>query len=681
MNLNTPVEQLNGIGPSYVKKLKKIGIYSVQDFLFYFPRKYQDLSNIISIKEIKPGQTATIKGTVWQIVSKKAKNRRMHITEAIICDEKNLLKAVWFNQPYLTKSLQSGEEIFLSGRVELKNNQVVMISPVWEKVSKDLYHLGRLVPIYSEIEGLTSRWLRYQIMPLLKFVNNIKDYLPKEVKDRENLIDLSLALKQIHFPSNRLSLIKAKERLAFDELFPILLYGLKLKSEFSKERANEINFDEGFAKFFAERLPFRLTDAQKRVCCEVFEDFKKKSPANRLIQGDVGSGKTVVAALAMGMTAVNRFQSLFIAPTEILAMQHFHKVNELLSGFNIKTEILVGSTKKKDRENIIKGCISGEIDILIGTHSLISPEVIFNKLALAVIDEQHRFGVNQRQSLKKESGNNKYPHFISMTATPIPRSLQLTVFGDLDVSVIDELPPGRQMITTRIVPAFKREAAYNFIKKNITEGRQSFVICSLIEESEKLPLKTVIKEYHNLKNIFSDFRVGLMHGRLKSIEKAKIMIAFKKKELDILVSTSVVEVGVDVPNANIMVIENAERFGLAQLHQFRGRVGRGEHKSYCFLFVGTDINNDSSTSRRLESLVNTNDGFKLAEVDLEIRGPGEFLGTKQAGWSDFKIAKFTDTKFISRVRETANWYFGIDPSFEKSSNLKEKVESVSYARE
>ena len=705
MNLNTPVEELSGIGKTYAKKLQSLGIAKVEDFIFYFPRRYEDYSNITSIVNAKPGETVTLRGGVWQIANRKARNRRMTITEAIISDGTGTMKITWFNQPFLKTSIKVGDEIVVAGRVELNFNQIQMASPSWEKFSDDLKHSGRIVPVYPETEGVTSKWLRYQIKPILKLVYNIKDYLPENVKEKYELADLPNALRAIHFPNNRLDLAEAKKRLGFDELFPILLSGVKQKIGMTKEKANPINFNETVAKEFVDSLPFTLTNAQKKVSWEIIKDLKKDYPANRLIQGDVGSGKTIVAAFAMYLVVKDNCQAIMMVPTEILARQHFASLCKIFEPFGIGVGLVTGKeallkcqmsnvkcqndNSKIKREELLKLIKNGEVDILVGTHSLISPDIQFKNLALAIVDEQYRFGVDQRQALRKESGiarvgplQGVFPHFLSMTATPIPRSLQLTIFGDLDVSVIDELPPGRQQVTTKIVESKDRQLAYEFIEKQLSSSRQCFVICPLIEESEKLDLKTATEEYKNLsENIFPKFKVGLLHGKMKPAEKEQIMNDFSLGNLNILVSTSVIEVGVDIPNAVVMVIEGAERFGLAQLHQFRGRVGRGADKSYCFLFTNTNLDLDTGTSKRLKMLAQSQDGFKLAEADFEIRGPGEFLGKRQHGWSDFKIARFTDLKFIGKVREAAEWYLSLDPEIKASPKLKERVEKINYARE
>jgi len=693
MNLNTPVEELSGIGKTYAKKLQSLGIAKVEDFIFYFPRRYEDYSNITSIVNAKPGETVTLRGGVWQIANRKARNRRMTITEAIISDGTGTMKITWFNQPFLKTSIKVGDEIVVAGRVELNFNQIQMASPSWEKFSDDLKHSGRIVPVYPETEGVTSKWLRYQIKPILKLVYNIKDYLPENVKEKYELADLPNALRAIHFPNNRLDLAEAKKRLGFDELFPILLSGVKQKIGMTKEKANPINFNETVAKEFVDSLPFTLTNAQKKVSWEIIKDLKKDYPANRLIQGDVGSGKTIVAAFAMYLVVKDNCQAIMMVPTEILARQHFASLCKIFEPFGIGVGLVTGKeallkcqmsnvkcqndNSKIKREELLKLIKNGEVDILVGTHSLISPDIQFKNLALAIVDEQHRFGVDQRQALRKESGiarvgplQGVFPHFLSMTATPIPRSLQLTIFGDLDVSVIDELPPGRQQVTTKIVESKDRQLAYEFIEKQLSSSRQCFVICPLIEESEAESMRNVKsakEEYEKLKKIFSDFSVGLVHGKVKTKEKDKIMQDFKEKKYDILVATPVVEVGIDIPNASIIIIETAERFGLASLHQLRGRVGRSGIKSYCLLFSDSFY----ASQNRLKYMAEIHNGIKLAEIDLKFRGPGDAFGTHQHGILKLKVADIFNTKLLAESKDYAeNYYKNLD----KHPKLKNKLQ-------
>jgi len=666
-DLSTPVENLPRIGPDYCQKLSKLGIKKVEDLLFYFPRRYDDFSQITPISQVRSGQIVAVRGKVLEIANQKTPRKGMVLTSALLSDSSGSIKTVWFNQPFLTRNIRKGDELILAGRVEWNYRELVLQSPAYEKITfrgrkADLKHVGRIVPVYSETEGLTSRWLRAQIKPLLKLAEQLQDYLPQEIRQNQGLIDLPRAIKQIHFPDDRTTLAQAKERLSFDELFLLQISRLRQKKEWQKASAPKIEFSQDLAKRFVQSLPFKLTDAQRRAAWEILQDLAKPVPMNRLLEGDVGSGKTVVAALALLLVARNGYQAALMSPTEILARQHYDKISQMLEPFQIEVALLVGSTKEGERTEISQGILSGKIRVIIGTHTLIQEEIQFDKLALAIIDEQHRFGVKQRQALKEKNQAPWTPHFLSMTATPIPRTLALTIFGDLDISVIDQMPPGRQKIVTRLVPPTKREAAYQFIRGQIEEGRQVFVICPLIEESDHLGVKSATREYEKLSGqVFPDLAIGLLHGKLSAREKEKVMRDFAQNKLQLLVATSVVEVGIDVPNANIMVIEGAERFGLAQLHQFRGRVGRDKHKSYCFLFTDSQAEN---SLRRLQALVNIDNGFELAQIDLEMRGPGEISGTLQHGLPDLKMASLLDGRLIKRTREVAEQLIEKDAFFE-----------------
>lgn len=676
ITLNSKISELGGVGAGYAQKLEKLRIMTVRDLLFYFPRRWDDFSKITPIRDIKVGETVSVRGTVYDISTKRSKRGRA-VTEVILSDDTGTTKAVWFNQPFLEKNLQKGEEVFLAGTLEWNYGQIAFASPAYEKVHddtgvEDLRHVGRIVPVYPETEGVTSKWLRSKIVGLAKLVYGIKEYLPEEVKKRHELMDLSAAIRTMHYPENFDELKKAQKRFLIENLFCLFCSVLAVKKGETTDRAIAIPFDEATGKKFVESLPFELTDSQRKAAWAILKDIGKSEPMNRLLEGDVGSGKTVVAAMVALMTAHRGYQVAILAPTEILAHQHYESFRALLKGFEIKVALLTGSAKPTEKKEILKGLADGDIQVIIGTHALISPEIKFWALALVVVDEQHRFGVDQRMALKTANGENgKMPHFLSMSATPIPRTLALTVFGDLDISVLTDMPPGRKRVQTNLIPPEKREDGYRFIDQKIEEGRQVFVICPLVSASDKLGVKSAEEEAVRLdKSIFAHRKVGLLHGRMKSEEKAKVMNDFKEKKIDILVSTSVIEVGVDVPNATIMVIEGAERFGLAQLHQFRGRVGRGEHQSYCFLF--TETWSDLIESR-LNALISSENGFELADRDLEIRGPGELLGLKQSGKIDETLlAAMKDPRIIGEVRETAEKFLEIR-KVEDFSGLAEKV--------
>ncbi len=658
ITLNSKLEEISGIGPAYINKLNKLGINVVRDFLWYMPRRWDDYSHLVPIKEIQPDKTVSVKGKVWEIGNKKTKNG-LNITEAIIADDTGTIKAVWFNQPFLLNILKAGDDVCLSGKLEWNKNSIGMVSPVFEKINDDddLTHAGRIVPIYPETEGISSKWLRSKIKPLMKLIYSIRDYLPEEIKKEQKLIDLPAAIRQMHFPEDVSQLKKARERLDFDEMFLLQLAVLNSRKKLSRERSIAIPFNETLIKSFVHDLPYQLTNAQRKSAWEILQDISRMQPMNRLLQGDVGSGKTIVAAIAMLNTAISSNQAVLLCPTEILVKQHYLLISKMLKPFDIDCAMLTGSTSKSEKEEIYSKIREGEIRIIIGTHALLEKGVEFWRLGLAIVDEQHRFGVEQRAALRKESLSTKtLPHFLTMTATPIPRTLSLTLFGDLDISILDELPLGRKSIITRIVPNQKRHDGYHFIEEEIMKGRQAFVVCPLVGEdvNQENDRKSVVAEYQNLKkNIFPKLAISYIHGKMKSHEKEKIMSDFAAGETDILVSTSVIEVGIDVPNSTIMIIEDADRFGLSQLHQFRGRVGRGIHQSYCFLFTKSE---SDAVIKRLNALVQTNSGFKLSEVDLEIRGPGDFIGARQHGLPDIKMKNLMDLVLIKKCRMAANSY-------------------------
>jgi ATP-dependent DNA helicase RecG len=682
MDLRTNVLDIPGVGESYAHKLEKLGINSIEDLLLYLPRRWDDYSNILPITQIQPGETVCVHGEVWQINNKKSK-RGLNITEAIVNDKTGTIKAVWFNQPFLTKNIKVGDQLFLAGKVEWTMQSFSMVSPSYEVTktegeteSSDLTHVGRIVPVYPETEGISSKWLRSKIKPLMKYIYSIKDFLPNEIKDENQLVDYPAAIRQMHFPENNVQLKRAMDRFDFDEMFLLQLAVLNSRKSLQKEKSIAIPFAEKEIQDFVQSLPFDLTKAQRKASWEIIQDMAKKEPMNRLLQGDVGSGKTMVAAMAIVNAAANDTQSVLLCPTEVLAKQHYKKLVRLLDSQKIEVAILTGSTPKQERTELLSRIHDGDVKVVVGTHALLEKDVEFWRLGVAIVDEQHRFGVEQRAALRKESkASGTVPHFLSMTATPIPRTLTLTLYGDLDVSILNEMPKGRQRIITKLVPKEKREVSYQLIAGELKKGRQAFVVCPLIgeettgdeEELQKeleisafaelekkvdddLERKTVLNEYQNLKKVFPEFRIEFLHGKLRPAEKEQLMTDFAAGEIHILVSTSVIEVGIDVPNATIMLIEDADRFGLAQLHQFRGRVGRGEHLSYCFLFSNS---RNPETAKRLLAITETTDGFKLAEADLELRGPGEFIGKKQHGLPDVKMKNLLNTVLIKKCRDAA----------------------------
>lgn len=680
--LNTPIQNISRFSPGAVKKLEKLKIKTVRDLLYHFPSRYDDFSNFTPISEIKPGFQSSARGTILNAKNIRIFRRNMVLTEVIIEDDAGAIKSVWFNQPYLINQFKPGRLINLSGKVVASKGRLCFSNPAYEivgygeqKNKKEPLHTGRLVPVYPETSGLTSRWLRFAVKPVLKFANQLPDILPNEIRKNYRLPNLIHALSQIHFPEKIENAQLARKRFAFEELFILQLLMGQERLKLRQKTAPIIKFDETAVKKFVESLPYKLTDDQKKVSWQIIKDIERPKPMNRLLEGDVGSGKTIVAAIAAYLAALNGHQAVFMAPTEILSRQHFEKISSLLKNLKIPIGLLTSSEARIDGQKIgkkdfLKEVENGSVKILIGTHSLIQKNVVFKNLALIIIDEQHRFGVNQRAALLK---NSKFliPHLLSMSATPIPRTLGLTVWGDLDLSLIKEMPKGRKNIITKTVPPQKRDWAYEFIKNEIKKGRQAFVVCPLIEESEKLQVKAAKKECERLKTeIFPHLKIGLLHGRMKAKEKEKIMSEFLNRDLDILVTTSVVEVGIDVPNATVMMIEGADRFGLASLYQFRGRVGRSEYQSYCLLLTDSTL---VSVNERLRAIESAQSGFDLAERDLEMRGPGDFAGVRQSGLPDLAMASLTDLKLIEETKEAAKMITAADPYLKKYPILLSRV--------
>jgi ATP-dependent DNA helicase RecG len=670
--LDSLVTTILGIGPRHAKRFKRLGVETIRDLLYLFPRRYNDFSSLKTINQLEYGEEVTIIGTVWQTKARKTRSGGVIVT-SIISDGTGTIQATWFNQPYLVKRLPAGRKIVLSGKIDEYLGRLVFQSPEWEPLEKELIHTARLVPVYPLTKGLSARWLRRLMKKTVDYWSKrLPDHLPARLRDRASLMDLETAIGQIHFPESEESLRRARRRLSFDEFFLIQLGVQRQRHLWRSQTGRPLTIDEELLGSFLQSLPFALTNAQQRVLREIVNDLRQPYPMSRLLQGDVGSGKTVVAAAAMLLTVANGCQAVMMAPTEILAEQHYKTITELLENIQSPTTVrlLIGSLTPLEKKRIHEEAAAGDANILIGTHALIQEGVEFKDLGLAVIDEQHRFGVRQRAILRQKGVTESVPfagpvcpHVLVMSATPIPRSLALTIYGDLDISVIDELPPGRREIKTRWLLPRERERAYSFVRSQIEKGHQAFIICPLVEESEKVEAKAAVEEHKRLqKVIFPDLKLGLLHGRLKGEEKEEVMAAFKRGEFDILVSTSVVEVGIDVPNATVMLVEGANRFGLAQLHQFRGRVGRSEYQSYCLLL------SDSPTpeaQERLRAIEATQDGFALAEKDLELRGPGEFFGTRQSGLPDLKLARLSDVRILEQARTEAQALFREDPDLSK----------------
>jgi len=671
---------IRGISSSLAAKFGKLGVKTIRDLLYFFPRRHLDYSQRKFISQLTEGDEQTIMANVWEAKLVMPGGRRS--TEAIVGDETGNTRVVWFNNPYLVKTLTPNTRLVISGRVSLFGGRHVFESPEWELAEdKELIHTGRLIPLYPLTQGLRPRQVRKLMKEVVdQWAWQVTDFLPPELRERCDLLELPRAISQAHYPDDETAIDSARTRLAFDELFLLQLGVLGRKRDWQEgQPGNPLLVRNEVLDIFLKSLPFELTPAQQRVLKEILADLTRKQPMSRLLQGEVGSGKTVVAAAALIMAAANNYQGAFMAPTEILAEQHFTNVCHLLSRAGkeeggedylrrysgllaqpLTVALLIGDITPAKKQGLQQQIQSGEIDIIIGTHALIQKGVEFQKLGLAVVDEQHRFGVAQRSALRQKGFS---PHVLVMTATPIPRTLALTLYGDLDLSVIDQLPPGRQEIKTKWLHPAQREKAYTFIRRQVAGGRQAFIICPLVEESEAIQAKAAVAEYERLaEEVFPELKLGLLHGRMSASEKDEVMRHFRSGTLNILVSTPVVEVGIDVPNATVMLIESADRFGLSQLHQFRGRVGRGEEQSYCLLLTE---NPSIVAKERLDSIEKIQDGFTLAEEDLKLRGPGEFFGTRQSGLPDLRMAKLSDIALLEMARAEAMKLFQVDPALAK----------------
>ena len=707
LQLTDPVSKVRGVGPRYLEYLHKMGIDTVKDLLWHFPFRYEDFSQIKKINELQPNETCTIVATITKVYLHRSFKKRMFIIEAKAQDDTGEINILWFNQTFIIKNIPPGTTVSLSGKTKAKGKKIILVSPTYEIIShekldqdffKNLKHTGRLVPIYSETEGLTSKVFRYLIKPLLNQVS-LKEYFPSWLLNKYQLLPLKTALSQIHFPDSLELASKAKNRFIFESLFFSKIYLLKIKQQINVLPFPKIKLDIPLLKSFVNSLPFELTLAQKKSIWEIAQNMQTNL-MNRLLEGDVGSGKTIVAIAASLLVYNSQYQVALLAPTEILAHQHYEKFKTFLKNHKVRIALLTskgakiyddGLEGKITKRNLNKIINSYLPIIVIGTHALIQKNIQFNKLGLVIVDEQHRFGVEQRKKLLSSSSNNKeVPHLLSLTATPIPRTLALVFYGDMDISILDTLPSGRKQIITKIVTPSQKHKIYDFIRSEVEKGHQAFVICPRIEEeqidslnvnasnllslAEKLnyEVKAVKKEYKKLQEeIFPDLKVAMLHGKMKPEEKENIMKQFQENKINILVSTSVVEVGIDIPNATIMVIEGAEHFGLAQLHQFRGRVGRSHYQSYCFLFTES---NNSKVYSRLKALVEYNDGFKLAEIDLALRGPGELLGTKQSGIPDLLMKSLINKEMLSSAQEAALVVLKEDSTLKKWPLLKEAFE-------
>lgn len=705
LTLDTPLSSIRGIGPAVLNKLTRLGLITARDLLWHFPFRYEDFSKTYNIAELEPGQQATIKGIVENVSVRRSWKRQMFVTEAIISDDTGQIRVVWFNQPYLKNILHPGRRANFAGKISIsdEDQEMYLSHPTFELIQNEeegTKHTGRLVPVYPETRGVTSKMLRTFIQPVLTNLRKPEEWIPKETLEALSLPDIKHALETVHFPPMIEDAAFAKKRFAFEDLFLLQIYNLSQKLKLATETAPSLPTDIEWLKSVLSKLPFELTQSQKESLWEIVKDIGREAPMNRLLQGDVGSGKTVIAALAALVANKNGYQAAFMAPTEVLAGQHFETLKKLFHGIGSEDQpglaLLTGSTAKIFYENDLEAEITraallaklkkGEVGIVVGTHALISgkTKASFSAkgLGLVIVDEQHRFGVEQRAELMSQ-GKGRIPHFLSMSATPIPRTLMLTIFGDLDISTISEMPTGRKPIVTEIVPPEKRTAVYKFIRDKIKEGRQAFVICPRIDPPEeeavpskflarkKLDLRSVKEEYDKLsKTIFPDLAVGMLHGQMKPKEKEKVMNELRSGKIQILVATSVVEVGVDVPNAAIMMIEGSDRFGLAQLYQLRGRVGRGEHASYCFLLTDST---SADTNARLVAITEAKNGFELAEKDLELRGPGQFMGEEQTGFPDLAMSSLQNIELVKSSREEAARLLTRDRNLSDHEALKEKL--------
>ena len=650
MDLTSPVTELPKIGPIFEKKFEKLGIVTLENLFYHVPTRYLDYSLITTISKLHPDETATIHAKIVSLKNIYSK-RGLKMQIGSVEDSTGKITVLWFNQPFLVKTLYPGRLVSLSGKIGFFGRKLCLTSPDYELIVEEddpTTHTGRIVPIYPETAGLSSKWIRRKIKEA--YVNSaITEFLPQNILDKFKLIDFKKAIKFVHFPESFEEAETGRRRLAFNELLSLELRSQIRKLNWKKNKvANKITIDRKLIESFIKSISFDLTNSQKKVIGEILENLKSEIPMNRLLEGDVGSGKTVVAAVAAFAAFTNGYQTVIMAPTQILASQHYKTFKALFSKFSVRISLITSDIKRRDL---------GRNDIFIGTHSLINGKIGFDtmsgtsKVGLVVIDEQHRFGVEQRKHLIKKSGT---PHVLTMTATPIPRTVALAAYGDMDLSVLTDMPPGRLKVTTWVIPEQKRNGAYDWIRSQVSDLKsQAFIVCPLIEDSDAETLadvKSVTSEFINLQSIFSNLRLGLLHGRLKPSEKDKVLEDFKKGRIDILVTTPVVEVGIDIPNASVMVIEAAERFGLAQLHQLRGRVGRGRSKSYCLLFSNF---HSGRAYTRLKAMEKTHSGFELSELDLKLRGPGEIFGTAQSGFPELKIAGWNNYELIKDAKNAA----------------------------
>ncbi len=705
MELSAPLSKYFRLGPKQLRGLDNLNIATIHDLLFYFPARYEEYVGAKTIAELKSGERAAIECTVVKIKSQKTWKTRINIAEAIVKDDTGTLRVTWFNQPYVAKMLPEGSAVRLTGRIAESKKGLYLANPIFEVVKEKLAPLpyeesgvGALLPIYPEARGISSRWFQAHIKKIIENTPPSPETLPEEILKHYHLPGVMRALKAVHFPKTPEEAEAARKRFSFEEVFAIQLARQRDRKKLAEYSGFQIEPEAGLIKEFSLSLPYELTGAQKRALADILNDFKKPHPMARLLEGDVGSGKTVIAAAATLAAVKSGFQVALMAPTEILALQHFEEFKNRLASFRVPLGLLTSSESRKfpskvnpksstkiSKNQLLKWVASGDIKVLIGTHSLIEDRVKFKKLGLVIVDEQHRFGTEQRHRALKINSGGQIPHFLSMSATPIPRTLALTLYADLDLSLIDEMPPGRKPVETKIVSDRDRLLTYEFIRREVRSGGQMFVVCPRIEQTtnNQQPttlyqqrmnwddVKSVKAEYKKLaEHVFPDLKIGMLHGKLTPKEKEATMKRFREGELDILVSTSVIEVGVDIPKASIMMIEGGERFGLATLHQFRGRVGRRGQNAYCFIFT-----TDGGNLKRLKTLEKAKSGFELAEYDLEFRGPGELSGAKQWGFSDIGMEALKNLKMVEAARKEAEAIINGDPELKKYPLLKERLGS------
>jgi len=659
--LTAPLTAIPGIGPKSAETLSRLELHTLADLLQHYPRRYDDYSRLKTIHRLWFGEEVTVLGTVEEIEVRPMRGGKLKLVEAVISDGTGSIRATWFNQPWIAERLPAGRAVALSGKVDQYLGRLVLKEPEWEPLDQQQLHTRRIVPVYPLTAGVTSKWIRRVIHAVVeRYALRLPDPLPDPVREAAGLLPLGRAVQQIHFPDDLPTLERAQHRLAFDEMLLLQLGVLRQKRDWVGLRGRGYRVDDAWIDSFRTALPYQLTADQVKAIEDLRNDLAQDRPMNRLLQGEVGSGKTVVAAVGIGIVAAGGSQSAVMAPTSILAEQHFQTLRALLPGAaavpSDSIRLLIGATPPAEKESIRRGLEDGSVRVVIGTHALLEEDIQFSALGFAVVDEQHRFGVAQRAALRHKGAA---PHLLVMTATPIPRSLALTIYGDLDLSVLEEMPAGRLPVETRVLLPAERGRAHRFVQSQIEAGRQAFLIYPLVEESEKVATKAAVEEFERLRqDVFPGITMGLLHGRLSAEEKDMAMDAFRSGTTAILVSTSVVEVGIDIPNATVMLVEGANRFGLAQLHQFRGRVGRSGHASYCLLVPDTD---DEAENARLQAMEGTQDGFRLAEMDLEQRGPGEFLGTRQSGYAELRLARLTDLPLIEKARRVAAEILERDP--------------------